>query len=191
MVGVFKYYEPYDGSMARKKKGGWYGEPGRHALARMGIKSKGLTPSEKELRKSTLEFLAEPVPVEKEDEGKYVETRPGHYEVRPGWKEPKKPKGDPKRRFEEIASAYVDGTSGRMEDMVLSHGMIPESGESLEGFINEEGDDIYATLTQSIRSENRFLDGDDVLKVADFAFEEAAKDTAKDMWRAYQGGPLI
>ncbi len=52
--------------MARKKGRGWHGDPGRHADAARGIKTKRLTPSEKELRKATQEFLAEPTVVEKE-----------------------------------------------------------------------------------------------------------------------------
>lgn len=44
--------------MAGKGKG-WHGEPGRHAKAARGVKTKGLTSREGALRKATQEYLAE------------------------------------------------------------------------------------------------------------------------------------
>ncbi len=152
---------------------GWHGEPGRHADAARGIKTKGLTPGEKELRKVTREYLA---PAKDESHVDRITSRlvrPREHLV----------ELETKTRFEEIAKGYEAEIFEKMGDMVSSHGMIAESRDDMERFIHDEGENLYADLTQSIRSENHFLDGDDVLKVADLAFEAAAKDASFALWQ--------
>ncbi len=162
------------------KKGGWYGEPGRHALARRGIKSKGVTVTERELRKATQEFLAEPTVVEKEVvhvQARDTRLQPIVVDV-----------------TDQLVEDYEEWAFDRLEDRLNELDFWsdldkddgkPQSEKELFDRIgySDAPDDVYSRLQALVWRDNPDLTADQMYRVANDAVTEGVKLVAHNAWQ--------
>ena len=167
--------------MAKKgRKGGWYGEPGRHAQAARGIKTKGVTPGERELRRQTSEYLAGREPVEKPDQPIVADVTDELVEDNTEWAADKV-----EDRLNELGFWNEDFTG-----LVLAGDDDPPQSEKeiFNRIVDSDApDDVYFRLKDIVARDNAEdnlgLSGDQIDRVANDAVLAGVKVLAKAAWR--------
>ncbi len=168
--------------MTTHKRGGWYGEPGRHADAARGISTKGVTREERKLRRQTLEFLAEKESVEKGvQEDKYYEV--GSH-------------ADDNRFVNWLALSLVEDfegwTADRIEDRlnelnfwnVMDWDALGSEEELFWLIANSDApDDVYPRLQGIVWRDNPNLTSTQLDQVANDTVTAGARLVAKAAWQ--------
>ncbi len=154
--------------MVRKKPVGWRGEPWRHAQAAMGISTKGVTREERELRRQTLEFLAEKESVPAGQQSIVVDMTDQLVEDNTEW--------------------AADKVEDRLNELGFWNDLSkdpPRSEKDLFGRIanSDAPDDVYTRLGHIVMRDNPSLSSTQADRVANDSVTAGARLLAKAAWR--------